>query len=380
MADIQTGARSTYNDTVGLMQDISTDIPLLVDPFDVPLYLRLGTKPPSVQAYKHEWQEEGLQPSIVTLTAALDDTAGTITMSAADTLSVNPGDLIKVRSTGEILRVTSNATATTTNVARGYAGSTGQTGASATDSASGKMDIIGQAVTDGADPQQFVTTNRTPLFNFQQTFQEAVTVTDLDQWTRVYGIGDKFSHEVEKKLKVMAVRAEKAMLRGARFEDATNKTRLMGGLTFFIQTNAVAEGGADIDEDILRARMQSSYDNGGRIDLTAVGPIQKGKISALISAAQRWYPRPTSAEVVGVSADTFRSDFGDVALMMDRNILPDEAFYLQTELISKVSGMPFTLENLAKTGTSRKSQIVGWFSFELKAEKRHAYSNGLKTT
>jgi hypothetical protein len=218
-------------------------------------------------------------------------------------------------------------------------------------------------------------------------------VTDLDQWTKVYGIGDKFAHEVEKKLKVMAIRSEKAILRGARFEDFTNKTRLMGGLTYFIATNANAEGGADIDEDLLRARMQQSYDNGGRINLAATGPIQKGKISALISAAQRWYPTPgnvgtpaglgsrsTGGETVGIVADTFRSDFGDVELLMDRNILPDEAFYLQTDLISKISGMPFTLENLAKTGTSRKSQIVGWFSFELKAEKRHAYSSGLKTT
>src|SRR6267378_778845 len=286
MADIQTGARSTYNDTVGLMQDISQDIPLLVDPFDVPLYLRLGSKPPSVQAYKHEWREEGLQPTVVVLTLALNDTATTITLSAADTNALNPKDLLKVRSSGEILLVVSNASATTTNVIRGYAGTTGAT----TALGDGKVDIIGQAVADGADPQEFMTTNRSPLFNFQQTFQEAVKVTDFDQWTKVYGIGDKFAHEVEKKLKVMAIRSEKAILRGARFEDFTNKTRLMGGLTYFISTNANPEAGADIDEDLLRARMQQSYDNGGRINLTVVGPIQKGKISALISAAQRWYP------------------------------------------------------------------------------------------
>ena len=377
MADIQTGARSTYNDTVGLMQDISQDIPLLVDPFDVPLYLRLGSKPPSVQAYKHEWQEEGLQPAVVTLTATYTGSGTVITMSAADTAAVNPRDLLKNRATGEILLVVSNASATTTNVVRGYAATTAAAASTSTD----KLDIIGQAVADGADPQEFITTNRSPLFNFQQTFQEAVKVTDFDQWTRVYGIGDKFAHEVEKKLKVMAIRAEKAILRGARFEDLTNKTRLMGGMTYFIRTNAFAEGGADIDEDLLRARMQSSYDNGGRINLAAVGPIQKGKISALISAAQRWYPNAgNSDQTVGVKADTFRSDFGDVELLMDRNCLPDEAFYLQTELISKISGMPFTLENLAKTGTTRKSQIVGWFSFELKAEAHHAYSSGLKTT
>lgn len=374
MAALQTGARSSFNDTIGLMQDISSDIPLLVDPFDVPLYLRVESKPPAVQAYKHEWQEEGLQASIVTASGTFTNSAGTVTLATGDGSQTKTADLLKDRLTGEIMRVTSVAGDVAT-VARGYAA----TLATASNGAADVLDIIGQAVSDGADPQSFATTNRSPLFNYHQTFQEAVTVTDFDQWTKVYGIGDKFAHEVEKKLKVMAIRAEKAILRGARFEDATNSTRLMGGLTYFIQTNQKDEGGADVDEDLLRARMQLSYDNGGRINLAVAGPIQKGKISQLITAAQRWYPRPAT-ETVGVVADTFRSDFGEVELLMDRNILADEIFYLQTDLIRKVSGMPFTLENLAKTGTSRKSQIVGWFSFEVKAEKRHAYSKNLKTT
>lgn len=376
MADVVTGARSTFADTVGLMLDISQDIPILVDPFDVPLYLRLGSKPPSVQAYKHEWQEEGLQPSVVTLNDTIDATETTFTFVAGDAAALKAGDLLQLRATSEIVRVVS-ISGNDVVVARGYAGTTGDADATAND----KLDVIGQAVADGADPADAITTNRTPQFNFQQTYQEKIEVTDLDSWTKVYGIGDKFAHEVEKKLKIMAVRAEKSILYGQRFEDFTNKTRNMGGLKFFIKTNANAEANADIDEDVLRARMQQSYDNGGRINLTAVGPIQKGKISALITAAQRWYPNAGQTDqTVGVKADTFRSDFGDVELMMDRNIRSDEAFYLQTDLISKVSGMPFTLENLAKTGTSRKAQIVGWFSFELKAEKRHAYSSGLKTT
>jgi hypothetical protein len=51
MAGIVTGARSTFNDQIGLMLDIENTIPILVDPYDVPLYLRLPSKPPSVQAY-----------------------------------------------------------------------------------------------------------------------------------------------------------------------------------------------------------------------------------------------------------------------------------------------------------------------------------------
>jgi hypothetical protein len=374
MATPVAGARSTFNDTIGLMQDISQDIPILVDPFDVPLYLMLGSKPPSVQAYKHEWQEEGLQTSVVTLNDTLDDTEVIATFAAGDAGNLKAGDLLQFRNTREIVRV-SSISGNDVTVDRGYAGTSGAAGL-----VNDKADVIGQAVADGADPADSISTGRDPKFNFQQTFQEKVSVTDLDSWVKVYGLGDKFAHEVEKKLKVMAIRSEKAILYGARFEDSKNKTRLMGGLTYFIKTNATDENGVDVDEDLLRARMQQSFDNGGRINLTAVGPTQKGKISQLISAAQRWYPNPTANEIVGVVADKFRSDFGDVALLMDRNIRPDEAFYLETDLISKISGMPFTLENLAKTGTTRNAQIVGWFSFELKAEKRHAYSKNLKTT
>jgi hypothetical protein len=50
---------------------------------------------------------------------------------------------------------------------------------------------------------------------------------------------------------------------------------------------------------------------------------------------------------------------------------------LDTSLIRIVDGQPFTLENLARTGTARKGQIVGWFTLELVAEKRHSYMSGL---
>jgi hypothetical protein len=154
----------------------------------------------------------------------------------------------------------------------------------------------------------------------------------------------------------------------------------MGGLTFFITTNANNEAALDVDEDVVRARLQQSYDNGGRINLIATGPTQKQKLSNLISVAMRTFPRPGASETIGVSADSFQSDFGIQEILMDRNILADEMFYLEWENVSRITGMPFTLENLAKTGTSRKAQIVGWFSLELKAETHFVYSFNLKTT
>jgi len=39
--------------------------------------------------------------------------------------------------------------------------------------------------------------------------------------------------------------------------------------------------------------------------------------------------------------------------------------------------MPFTLENLGRTGTARKGQIVGWYTVEVKAQAHSAVMTGL---
>lgn len=372
MATLQ-GARTTFNDTVGLIADISNDVPILVDPYDIPLYNRLQARGPSSEAYKHEWQEKNLQPTVVAAAATLNGSATTLALSDASTLKA--GDVLQQRATREKFRVTSIATNTIT-IERGYAGST----VSAAGASGDKMDVIGQAVADGADAANARGNVFTPKFNFQQTYQEAVEVTYLDAWVKAYGRGDKYSMAVADQLKAMAIRAEKSFLYGSRYEDLTNKTRQMGGLTFYISTNANDESSADVDEDLIRARLQNSFDNGGRVSLIAAGPVQKQKLSNLISVAQRTFPRPGLGEVVGVSADSFQSDFGTQEIIMDRNILADDLFGLEWENIARITGMPFTQENLARTGTSTKGQIYGWFSLEVKAESHHFWSRGLKTT
>lgn len=367
------GALTTFNDNIALKTDISGDVPVICDPYDVPLYTRLESIPPSVAAYKHEWLEKTLQPSVGTLAEPIDGSE--VGFDMVDGTIFKAGDVLQVRSTREKARVTSVAGNTVTLV-RGYAGSTVSAAALSGD----KVDIIGQAVADGADAANAKASPKTPKFNFQQTYQELIEVTTLDEWVQAYGVKDKFAEQVADKLKVMAIRSEKSFLYGSRFEDTTNSTRQMGGLTYFISTNAVDEAGADIDEDLIRARLQTSYDNGGRINLIVVGPVQKQKMSNLISVGQRTFPRPGMSETVGVKADSFQSDFGIQELMMDRNVLADDAFYLEWENVKRVTGQPFSLEPLAKTGSSRRAQILGWFSLEVKCESHMAWSRNLKTT
>lgn len=369
MPALQTGQRSTFNDTIGLKLDISDMVPVLVDPQDVPLTRTLNSKAPTVNAVKHEWLEETLVPSRDTLGAAIGDSTGT-TFTATQPSFYKKGYVIQVDS--EQMRISATPAANPVTFSRGYAGTTAGTHLNAAD-----VLFVGYAVTDGADPEPFATTDRTTKFNLHSVTQEIIEVTDLDEWAQIYGVGDKFAHEVEKWLTTLSIRKEQQYIYGQRNEDTTNKTRSMGGLDFFITTNVTDAAAAPISETLINDELNDVYTAGGDISLLMVSPKQKRKITGLITASQRYFVRPGTSEAVGVSADEYLSDFGRQPILMNRWQDKNKVYFLMTKHISRVTGQPLTLENLEKSGTSRKSQIVGWDTLEVKAEKWHSILKNL---
>ncbi|HET7713842.1 MAG TPA: DUF5309 family protein [Patescibacteria group bacterium] len=365
---MQIGARSTFNDTVSPRIDLSDMLPLITTPADVPLWTRLSHKRPTVNAVKHEWLVDTLPASADQLNEPGNVLAGDGTIDVDDGTKFKAGYVIKVDS--ELMRVTSVAVNVLT-VSRGYAGSVA---AGHNDNAA--VDIVGYAVTDGADPADFATTDRVNRDNLHQVFQEKIEVTDLNEWAQAYGVHDKWGYEVRKWLKVLAIRAEKSILHGRKATDNTNKTRTMDGLLNMITTNATNVAGA-LTETVINNELQDIYDKGGDCDVIVLPPKQKRVLSGLMASTQRYYPRPTSSEALGTSVTRYISDFGEHDVLMDRHLPTDTALFLDTSVISIIDGQPFTLEPLAKTGTSRKGQIVGWFTLEVRAEEWNSKATGL---
>jgi hypothetical protein len=363
---LQTGTRTTFNSTVGLKIDLSDAAPFIVDPDDVPLTTRLKKKGPTLNAVKHEWQEDSLIPTTDLLNGAIGDTT-TTTFTVDNGDRFKPGYVVAVE--GEQVRVNAvNGNALT--VTRGYAGSTAET---LSDNA--VMSIVGYAVTDGADPAQFSTTNRVLKYNYHQVFQEAVTVSMLEEWAENYGVGDKYSYEVMKQLKKLAIIKEKALFHGKRSEDTTNGTRTMGGLDYYITSVIDSSGTFDITK--INAMLKTLYNNGGSPKLIVLSPKQKLVLDYLITSSQLQYARPSTSEKLGQAVSQFQSSFGTLDILMDR-WCPDSTMYiLDTSTISIINGRPFTLETLAKTGTATKGEIVGFGSFEVKSESWSGKFTGL---
>lgn len=365
---VQTGTRTTFNSTVGLQIDLADTLPFVTTPSDTPLLRRLRRKEPRFRAVKHEWSQDTLTASVDALGGAYTAAGGTITVT--DYTIFKKGYVIKIDS--ELMRVSATPTSTTVSVTTAYAGST-----NANHSNGATVEIIGYAVTDGADPEPFATTNRTTLFNYHQVFQEAITVSDLEQWVEHYGIDDAYDYEVQKWLKILAIRAEKSLIHGRRYEDSTNATRTMGGLLYFITTNATNVGGA-LTETALNDEFQDAFNSGGNPNLIVASPKQARKISAFVGSASRPLPQSDLRSLTaGGTVKTYISDFGEADIIIDRHLPADTVMLLDESTIAVVPGRDFYLETLAKTGTARKGEIVGWFTLEVKAEQYSSVMTGL---
>lgn len=356
----QTGTRTSFNSTVGLKIDLSDMRPYIVTPDDTPWLDRLKRGAPSQKAVLHQWQED-------TLVGSTDAVAGTYNV-ADPTITVTDFTIFKkgyvIRVEDELFRVAATPTSAAVPVTFAYAGSTNAGHATAK-----TIFFVGYAVTDGADPEQFITTNRTISNNNVQVFQEAITVSDLEQWAANYGIDDKYTYEVKKWLRTMNIRLELATVKSLGTVDSANGTRTMKGLESFITTNSDTAT-TTLTETKLLDQIQNCYNQGGTPNVLLMGPKQKRIVTSFIAATQKWYQQGNlNALTAGGNVTKYECDFGVFDILLDRNIPVNNLYVLQEDSIRLIEGKPFTHELLAKTGTADKGEIVGWYTLEVKGQQ-----------
>jgi hypothetical protein len=365
----QTGTRTSFNDLVGLKLDLSDMVPLVTSPTDTPFLDLISTIPPTQNAAKHEWLEDTIVDAKDALGGNYTTTQTSIT--ATDFTIYKKGMVLRIDN--ELFRVSATPTTTTVNVSFGYAGTT-----NANHNTPVNVTFVGYAITEGADPEQFNTTNRTNQNNLMQVFQEAITVSDFEQWVNTYGVKDKVQYEIGKWLKALRIRLEQTALYSTRFSDSTNNTRIMGGLDQFIVTNPTDESAAALTETMINDEIQDCYTGGGEPSDLLTSPKQARKITGLYGTTSNpVFYNPSGDMTIGRHAGHYQSDFGLLDVTVNRWLFADRIYVLESKNIHLVKGQPFSFEPLAKTGMATKGEITGWYSLEVKAEKHHSLLKNL---
>ena len=153
-----------------------------------------------------------------------------------------------------------------------------------------------------------------------------------------------------------------------RAEDPANKIRTMNGILNQV-TGDIDSTSGPLTELKESNQLQNLWNLGGQPNVLATSGAVKRYISTWSSTAQIQIQRADGTR--GIVVDTFESDFGSVRLLKVRQLVDADAVNFQREQAIIRPLRPVTFEMLAKTGDSRKGEIVGEQSLEF-VRARHA--------
>lgn len=350
------GQVRTGDRTVGVRVDMDEALFILpVD--DVPLQRWLPSAPTS--NIKVEWMEEELTPQTDTISVVSGSSSPwDITVSEGERFRVD--DVLHIQGAPEAEQYLVTSIAGDVLTVAGH----GVTGSNDDPQVADVVEIVGQIRTEGGDPLEMRSVKRAAKYNFTQIGQEKVEASRTVRKQSMYALSDPYDHEVQKKFRELAIRFERALVVGQRYQSG-NK-RAMGGFFYYISTNSVSNTAANA-KLAVNSLIRKCWEAGGSPRTLWVSPAVKAAITANYDAALRRTVRDDTT--AGFTVERIVTDFGDVDVIANRYFPKTKGLLLQREYDPKRVFDGYFHETLAKTGDATKGEIVGEFSLEVKNEK-----------
>ncbi len=314
--------------------------------------------------YKHEWVEGELGSNRSQTAASGTAAVTTVAVVSGDGAKFRAGTIFKFVNSDELLQVVSIATDTLT-VTRGVNGTT-----PAAFEAGAGIRIIAHPVLDNADVATVSRTSdviRAKNYNYVQYFFDYITVDDVTEKSVFAGVKSELAEQLNARLLRLKRDMDNLIVAGVLSTSVVaSTTRIMGGLRSFITGAAVEDASSEtIDEEIINTCLEDIWDNGGNPTHMLVSPTQKLIINQL-------YNSNLSIEredaVFGKLIQTIHTDFGDLSLVMTRNVEDTEAFIVDASRIHlmPMQGLAFAIEPVPRTGTYTRKMISGHYTMEVR--------------
>lgn len=219
--------------------------------------------------YKVEWFEDAPLSRHDSLGAAL--TAAAVTMTVADYTKFVKNMLVRIESTGEIVRVTATPTTSLVSITRAV----GETAAAAA-AQGAKLRYVSMAYEEGAAKGTALMSLPSEQYNYMQIFRNLVKWTGSAAATKVVVKNKTKDEERADQILEHFKDMEQAALLGERYYTASGavdsgRLSTMRGVLRFIQTN-VTDFGGEVTED--------EWEEFVRINARYSGPVSVGIFSS----------------------------------------------------------------------------------------------------
>lgn len=286
---------------------------------------------------KVEWVEDdpwNRRPSLGT--TPLSDGSDTSLSLAADTNHRYPvGTILKningATGGGEYVRVTGHGSDVLT-VTRDILAVTGYGAWASTD----EVIVAGFAMHENDNWTARPTAIFNLPYNYAQVQHVAADVTYRRQETAFYGLrGTDLDKIAADSVAEQFVAIEEAAIHGSRFAGSATVPAMFGGLVYYI----TAANGAQVTDLNDAALTRKDIDDKFQDLFYAVGAEKmamtilvsawaKRKVTSFFSAAERLGP---GASYAGVAIDRFRTDFGDVDVLLHTALAKDDLYFIRRE-------------------------------------------------
>ena len=374
---IYEGPKTTYSDTTPQARVIS-DVIQMIDPRDTPLLSRLGLDGArnkfnlKLNGYKIELLEDELDPLETAANNGVAIGAGDTSFTVADASVFQDGHVILIDAEYMVVK----AADPQTNIVEVYSRAYG--GTNAAHAANAIIQIVGMARLEGDDADFGPLVDLSAPYNYTSIFQKAVQVSGTQQVISQYGIEDEFIYQANKAVPHLLRLVERAAFHGVRSAGAAASPRSMGGLDTFISDNVVNAGGP-ITKATVDALMEEIFMDGGHPDLLVMNPRVANTLRALLDNSS--FVRVSQNETqIGLNAiERVITQYGELELLMDRWCPPGAAYMLDSGKVGFYTLRGFEMKDLARSGDSRKVEVVGEFSLLLANEKAHGRIIGITT-
>jgi hypothetical protein len=378
------GMSYTYNDTVTLQRTIS-GLLKIINPNEIPLQKLLGmNKEKSVQMQmwgnnKYAWLQDTQRVRASQLAEALDDNETGVDVD--DGTLFKPGDVILCEL--EKMWVASVSTNTLT-VLRGWGGTAGATHAD-----DSPIKYLFSARTEGQSNSDSPYTVPTEIYNYTQIFHGSVDVSGSEMEAARYGITDQRKYRIMKLIGGLGsgdgkmgdagdllIDLENTFYYGEPIARSSGVASGMGGVESFVTTNVTDLNSDPLDPDTLNDAIASAWGY-GRPDLIICNSHGKKKINSFFKDTVR---TERSDETGGVLINKIDTDFGTLSVLMTKQCPTDRMYIVQKNLLGWATLRSWKEEQLAKTGDSSQTQIVGEYGFIVENERAHAIIKEMSTT
>ncbi len=372
-------------DLVGVREDLS-DVLSEILLKDTNLLSRLSIGGEATNA-THGWLESSLNANTVT-----DADTGGAGLSAGDTTfdvaaghgaRVRVGALLRDTAKGktEVIQVTGISTDALT-IVRGYGSTSGETHAQGA-----IFSIVSMPVQSGTDATDDRSTTRVSKSNICQIFERAVKIAGDSEAVRKAGVPSEKAHQTSQRMMELVRELGETVIKGVKSASAGSDTvyRSMAGLIEFLATSTGNwnQDDEELTADVVNNLFETIYNDGGAGPgsslVLACSQKQMRKISRFDIDKVRTVPGSRGA---GSYVTQFMTDLGVVLdIVVDRWIPHDTVMILDTSRIQVVpmTGRAFGIQDIAKTGDSLKSQIIGDYTLECRnADQAHAIHTNLQ--